>query len=150
MPFDFAPSTEKAPSGELSLYERSLYESLKILRELVHWFQHRRPIMPFDNAPSTEKAPRGELPLYERLKILRELVPQSGDQGDFRTCLWSVARRDERLRAAGLAQYDQGHGNLPDDGVPDFLRRHFFLGSAPRPDETEIIDRSTTSIAPRG
>jgi hypothetical protein len=35
--------------------------------------------MPFDNAP--ERAPSEELSLYERLKILRELVPKSGNQG---------------------------------------------------------------------
>jgi len=34
--------------------------------------------MPFDNAP--ERAPSEELSLYERLKILRELVPKSGNQ----------------------------------------------------------------------
>jgi hypothetical protein len=35
--------------------------------------------MPFDNAPET--APSEELSPYERLKILRELVPKSGNQG---------------------------------------------------------------------
>jgi len=39
--------------------------------------------------------------LYERLKILRELVPQSGDQNDFRTCLWSVARRTSACARLG-------------------------------------------------
>ncbi len=67
--------------------------------------------MPFDNAP--ERAPSEELSLYERLQILRELVPKSGNQESWRTCLWSVARRDKRLRAAGLAQYDVATGMGP-------------------------------------
>jgi hypothetical protein len=53
--------------------------------------------MPFDGTP-----PKKELSIYEKLVILRELLPQSGDQDGWNTCLWSVARRDARLLAAGL------------------------------------------------
>lgn len=76
--------------------------------------------MPFDFAPfqpdaqpSTTPQRKGELSILERLQILRELIPQSGDQGDFQTCAWSVARRDARLLAAGLRKYDRGHGHGP-------------------------------------
>src|SRR5260370_26527210 len=82
--------------------------------------------MPFDNAP--ERAPSEELSLYERLKILRELVPKSGNQGSWSTCLWSVARRDKRLRAAGLGQYDVATGMGPRPGVNDFFAGTFFWG----------------------
>src|SRR5258707_12870880 len=88
----------------------------------------RRLIMPFDNAP--ERAPSEELSLYERLKILRELVPKSGNQGSWSTCLWSVARRDKRLRAAGLAQYDVATGMGPRPGVNDFFGGPYFWGAA--------------------
>src|SRR5260370_4882777 len=84
--------------------------------------------MPFDNAP--ERAPSEELSLYERLKILRELVPKSGNQGSWSTCLWSLARRDKRLRAAGLAQYDLATGMGPRPGVNDFFGGHYFWGAA--------------------
>src|SRR5258707_3671578 len=84
----------------------------------------RRPIMPFDNTP--ERAPSEELSLYERLKILRELVPKSGNQGSWRTCLWSFARRDKRLPAAGLAQYHAATGLGPRPGANDFFCGHYF------------------------
>jgi hypothetical protein len=96
--------------------------------------------MPFDNAPSTEKAPSGELSLYERLKILRELVPQSGDQNDFRTCLWSVARRDERLRAAGLGKYDRGHGCTPGEGIINFFGGGSYWGTQSKEYKIAVLE----------
>jgi len=94
--------------------------------------------MPFDNAPET--APSEELSLYERLKILRELVPKSGNQGSWSTCLWSVARRDKRLRAAGLAQYDLATGMGPRPGVNDFFGGHYFWGAASTAAKAAAID----------
>jgi len=94
--------------------------------------------MPFDNAP--ERAPSEELSLYERLQILRELVPKSGNQESWRTCLWSVARRDKRLRAAGLAQYDVATGMGPRPGVNDFFGGHCFWGAASTAAKAPAID----------
>ena len=97
--------------------------------------------MPFDNAP--ERAPSEELSLYERLKILRELVPKSGDQTSWGTCLWSVARRDERLLAAGLRRFDAGHGSGPGYGIGTFFGcDDAIFGKASRADKAGYLDRA--------
>ncbi len=97
--------------------------------------------MPFDNAP--ERAPSEELSLYERLKILRELVPKSGDQTSWGTCLWSVARRDERLLAAGLGRFDAGHGNGPSYDIGTFFGcDDAIFGKASRADKAGYLDRA--------
>jgi hypothetical protein len=43
-----------------------------------------------------------DLTTLDKLKIVRQLLRRSGNQSNTRTCLWSVVRHDERLRAAGL------------------------------------------------
>ncbi len=101
--------------------------------------------MPFDNAP--ERAPSEELSLYERLKILRELVPKSGNQGSWSTCLWSVARRDKRLCAAGLARYDIATGMGPRPGVNDFFGGHYFWGAASTAAKAAAIDAAIAGAA---
>ena len=81
---------KKATAQELGIGRQTLYNWLAVAEG-----QTREP---------TVAAPSEELSLYERLKILRELVPKSGNQGSWSTCLWSVARRDKRLRRDGKAR----------------------------------------------
>lgn len=93
--------------------------------------------MPFDNAPI------GDLSLYEKLQILRELVPKSGNQTSWGTCLWSVARRDERLLAAGLRRFDAGHGNGPGHGIGTFFGcDDAIFGKASKADKAGYLDRA--------
>lgn len=53
--------------------------------------------MPFDAAPTAEVSLR-----VQKLQRLLDLLPRSGAQGSFSTCLWSEARKDPWLLGLGL------------------------------------------------
>jgi hypothetical protein len=94
--------------------------------------------MPFDNAPET--APSEELSPYERLKILRELVPKSGNQG-FGAPVYGASRGGTSACARpGLARYDIATGMGPRPGVNDFFGGHYFWGAASTAAKAAAID----------
>lgn len=53
--------------------------------------------MPFDAAPTAEVSLR-----VQKLQRLLDLLPRSGSQASFHTCLWSEARKDPWLLGLGL------------------------------------------------
>lgn len=55
--------------------------------------------MPFDMAPTVETQKHL---LFRRLRVLRELIPKTGDQGSWGTCAWSAVRFNEDLRRLGV------------------------------------------------
>jgi len=68
------------------------------------------------------------------------LCPRAAIKGLGAPVLWSVARRDKRLRAAGLAQYDVATGMGPRPGVNDFFGGHYFWGAASTAAKAAAID----------
>jgi hypothetical protein len=55
--------------------------------------------MPFDMMPTVETEKHL---IFKRLLVLRELLPKTGDQGSWYTCLWSEARDNRELRELGM------------------------------------------------
>lgn len=75
--------------------------------------------MPFDGTPSQIKPLDTAL---ARMELLQEIAAKAhGYQDDLTTCLWSKVRRCRPLLAAGLRNFDNGHGKMPVDGAAQWL-----------------------------
>lgn len=99
--------------------------------------------MPFDGTPSQIRPLDTAL---ARMELLQEIAAKTnGCQKDFKTCLWSAVRRSRSLRAAGLSNFDNGHGNMPVDGAA----RWFGFGPSADPWDGAELSVKRRAIARR-